>query len=277
VVTNHGDEGTYDEMIGGWTEDTCVDGIRPLLDLPNVRIAGLTQHITISYEKQDDAYTAKPTQAFYTTLRAKEKLEKAFGFDSLRINCAGNANAVTMPILASYGATDVEPGAALTGSAKFHALQDLPEIPAHVFVSETTHVWRGDALAVGGGFSFVWDMDGTLGPFRGLFGRTFDEARANQLVFKGPPWVDFHGVFEVDGHTPRFGDTVLFSHLTQAFNERGYVAGVSGISRGEPKLEGLFDNACTMLDENFEPVPLEAARASVERVSREYAPVDVPS
>lgn len=276
VVTNYGDEGTFDEMIGGWTEETCVEGIRPLMDLPNVHVAGLTQHITISYDTQDDAHTAKPTQAFFTTLRAKEKLEKQLGLPALRVNCAGNANAITMPILASYGATDVEPGAALTGSAKFHALQDMPEKPAHVFVSEATHVWRGDAFAVGGGFTFVWDMSDTIGPFRGMFGATYEEALANQLVFKGPPWVDFHGMFTVgDGKEPKFGDTVLFSHLTQAFNERGYVAAVSGVSRGKPKLEGLFDNAVTMLDENFNPISLQDAIASVERVSREYADADV--
>jgi predicted amino acid racemase len=273
VATNYGDEGTYDEMIGGWTEETCVEGVRPLLDLPNVSVAGLTQHVTIDYVSQDDARTAKPTAGFFTTLRAKEKLEKEFGLSDLRINCAGNANALTMPILASYGATDVEPGAALTGSAKFHAIQDMPEKPAHVFVSEATHIWRGDALAVGGGFSFVWDMDETPERFRGLFGRTFEEAKANQLVFKGPPWVDFHGVFKCDGaQEPKFGDTVLFCHLTQAFVERGYVAAVSGVSAGKPELRGLFDNATSMLDEDFNPVPLADALASIERVSRDYRP-----
>ena len=271
VTTNYGDEGTYDEMIGGWTEETCVDGVRPLLDLPNVRVAGLTQHVTIDYVSQDDAHSAKPTEGFFTTLRAKEKLEQELGLEDLRINCAGNANAVTMPILAGYGATDVEPGAALTGSAKFHAVQDMPEKPAHVLVSEATHTWRGDALVVGGGFSFVWDFNETPERFRGLFGRTLEEAKANQLVFKGPPWVDFHGVFDCEGREPTFGDTLLFCHLSQAFVERGYVAAVSGISEGKPRLRGLFDNACNMLDEEFNPIALEEAMESIEQVSREYA------
>jgi predicted amino acid racemase len=271
TVTNPGDGGTFDDMTGGWTESGCVAGIRPLLDLDGIRVAGLTQHVTIDYVGQDDAREAQPTPAFLTTLRAKELLERELGLSDLRLNVAGNANVVTMPMLAGHGVTDVEPGAALTGSAKFHALQDMPERPAHVFVSEYTHTWRDNALAIGGGFGWVWDMDGTPERFEGLFGRSLDQALSNRLAFNGSGLVDFHGSFAADGHRLRYGDTVLFSQMTHAFDQRGYVAAVSGIQTGRPIVRGLFDNACNMLGPDFNPVDLGDALTSVAQVSADYA------
>lgn len=270
TVARPGEEGTEAELFGGWDEAACVEGIRPILRLPNVRVAGIAQHITIDYPTQDDPHTARPTEAFFTALRARERLERDLGLDDLRINCSGNCNAVTAGILASYGATDIEPGAALVGSGRFHALLDMPEIPAQVFVSEITHHWAGNAYAIGGGFGFVWDMDGALAPFQGIVGRSLDQARAQPLDFRGRPWYDVHGLFADPNGVAGVGDTLLFTHLPQVIMERCYVAAVSGISTQRPIVEALLDSEGTVLDENRNPLSLEEARASVERVRQTY-------
>jgi predicted amino acid racemase len=270
TVGSPGEEGTEAELFGGWNATDCVEGIRPLLSLPNIVIAGIAQHTTIDYPSQDDPFTARPTEAFFTALRAREQLEHALGLEELRINCSGNCNAVTAGILASYGATDIEPGAALVGSGRFHALLDMPEIPAQVFVSEITHHWTGNAYAIGGGFGFVWEMDGTLAPFHGIVGRSLEQARSQPLRFCGPPWYDVYGLFEDPGRAAEVGDTLLFVHLPQVIMERCYVGAVSGISQGRPKLEALLDSHGTMLDESRNPLSLEDARASVTRVRRQY-------
>lgn len=271
TVANVGDEGVHDELIGGWTEATCVQGVREIAELSHVRVAGIAQHVTIDYPSQDDPHAARPTEAFMTTLRAKRLLESELGLPELHINCAGNVNAITIQQLAGYGATEVEPGAALVGSGRFHCLMDMPERPAQVYVSEITHHWRDNAYAIGGGFNFVWDMGGTLSPFRGLVGRSLEEACQQALEFRGSPWYDVHGLFHDPCRVARVGDTLLFTHLAQVIMERCYVAAVSGISRGEPRLEALFDNGLTMLDSDFRPLPLEAARQSVERVAHQYS------
>jgi predicted amino acid racemase len=271
AVGRAGDEGTHAELFGGWDEAGCVEAVRPILSLPNVVVAGLAQHITIDYPSQDDPYTARPTEAFFTALRAREQLERSLGLHELRINCSGNCNAVTAAILASYGATDIEPGAALVGSGRFHALLDMPEIPAQVFVSEITHHWAGNAYAIGGGFGFVWDMDGTLAPFRGLVGRSLDQARIQPLDFCGRPWYDVYGLFEDPDRVAKVGDTLLFVHLPQVIMERCYVAAVSGISKQRPVVEAVLDSQGTHLDSDRNPLPLDDARASVERVRRKYA------
>jgi predicted amino acid racemase len=270
TVGRPGDEGTHAELFGGWNEAECVEGIRPILSLPNVVVTGIAQHVTIDYPSQDDPYTARPTEAFFTALRARERLERGLGLGELRINCSGNCNAVTAGILASYGATDIEPGAALVGSGRFHALLDMPEIPAQVFVSEITHHWAGNAYAIGGGFGFVWDMDGTLAPFRGIVGRSLDQARRQPLEFRGPPWYDVFGLFQDPDGVANVGDTLLFVHLPQVIMERCYVAAVSGISKQRPVVEALLDSQGTVLDSDRNPLSLNDARASVERVRRKY-------
>jgi predicted amino acid racemase len=270
TVGRPGEEGTEAELFGGWDEEGCVEGIRPILNLPNVQVAGIAQHITIDYPSQDAPSTARPTEAFFTALRARERLERDLGLYELRINCSGNCNAVTAGILASYGATDIEPGAALVGSGRFHALLDMPEIPAQVFVSEITHHWAGNAYAIGGGFGFVWDMDGALAPFQGIVGRSLEQARAQPLDFRGPPWYDVYGLFGDPDGIAGVGDTLLFTHLPQVIMERCYVAAVSGTSTQRPIVEALLDSEGTVLDENRNPLTLEEARASVDRVRQKY-------
>ena len=270
-VGQPGDEGTHPELFGGWTEDHCVEGIRPILDLPNVAVAGIAQHVTIDYASQDDPYSARPTDAFFTALRARERLETELRLTDLRINCSGNCNAVTAGVLAGYGATDIEPGAALVGSGRFHALMDMPERPAQVFVSEITHHWDGCAYAIGGGFGFVWDMNGTMSPFHGIVGTTLDQARSQRLEFVGPPWYDVYGLFYDPDGLARVGDTLLFVHLPQVIMERCYVAAVSGIASGKPVVEALLDSEATILDRNRNPLSLEKSRDSVARVGAQYA------
>jgi predicted amino acid racemase len=271
TVGRPGDGGTHPELFGGWAQDDCVEGIRPILDLPNVSVAGIAQHVTIDYASQDDPYTARPTEAFFTALRAREALERELRLDSLRINCSGNCNAITAGVLAGYGATDIEPGAALVGSGRFHALMDMPERPAQVFVSEITHHWAGYAYAIGGGFGFVWDMDGTMSPFRAIVGTTLEQASAQPLEFAGPPWYDVYGLFHDPDRVARVGDTLLFAHLPQVIMERCYVAAVSGVSTGKPIVEALLDSEATILDAERNPLSLEDSRASVKRVGNAYA------
>jgi predicted amino acid racemase len=270
TVGRPGDQGTDAELFGGWDENECVEGIRPILDLPNVVVAGLAQHTTIDYPSQDDPHTARPTDAFFTAVRARERLERELGLDALRMNCSGNCNAITAGILASYGATDIEPGAALVGSGRFHALHDMPEIPAQVYVSEITHHWAGNAYAIGGGFGFVWDMEGTLAPFCGIVGRSFEQARRQPLDFLRPPWYDVFGRFDDPHGIAAVGDTLLFIHLPQVIMERCYVAAVSGISKQRPVVEALLDSEGTVLDSDRNPMSMDNARASVERVRRKY-------
>ena len=43
-------------------------------------------------------------------------------------------------MLAAAGATQIEPGHGLTGTTPLHAVEDLPETPAVVYLSEVSHL-----------------------------------------------------------------------------------------------------------------------------------------
>lgn len=263
------DDGAFSGLVGGWTEDTCVAGIRPLLNLPNVEVAGLTQFSAISYGETGDPSVVKPTEAFFTMLRAKELLERELGLRDLHLNVGGNANVGTFPVLASYGVTEVEPGVSLAGSGGFHAKQDMAERPAQVVVTEVSHFWGDNVYTPGGVFSFVSDLYDPE-PMSAAAGTDLDSARGCRIPYLYNQMVDAHGVFGAGAPMPAIGDTVLVVHHPQAFLERGYTAAVSGISAGKPRVEGVFDAACNQLDENFNVLPLQHTLGRLDAVGRYY-------
>ncbi len=263
------DEGAFGVLVGGWTEESCAEGIRPILDLPNVRVAGLMQFGGIAYGAQVRAQDAVPTQALETALRAKALLERELGLEDLHVNTGGEANAVTFATLAARGVTEVEPGLSLTGSGSFHAIQDMPEKPAQAVVTEVTHFWGDDVYTTGGVFAFVSELYDAA-PMVALAGAGLDEARRQRLTYLSPEMVDAHGVFRAEGPRPAVGDTAVFVHHPQAFLERGYTAAVSGIAAGRPQVEGLFDSACNALDEDFRPVPLVDTLRRLDEVGARY-------
>jgi hypothetical protein len=45
---------------------------------------------------------------------------------------------------------------------------------------------------------------------------------------------------------------------------------VSGIAEGKPVLEGLFDQACNMLDSSYNPVPVNEVIGKVDAAVKKY-------
>jgi predicted amino acid racemase len=268
-VNKPGDE-TFVGMVGGWTEDECVEGIRPILDLPNVRVAGLTMFPSISYTTLD-ATTAVPTDGFHTMMRAKELLERELGLEELRVNAPANNTVATFEMLARAGATDVEPGTGIMGASLAHAARDLAEMPAQVFVSEVMHEWEGDVYTLGGGATYLETYGGRLSdPHECIVGSTFEDARENRLQLKDRGVIDYHLV--CGAGRASVGDSAIYALHPQYYVNRGYVAVASGISRGEPRVEGLFDSACTALDADFRPIAPEVVMDRLNAFLAERVP-----
>ena len=253
VRVNQPGEETFKGMVGGWTLDECVDGIRPILSLPSVRIAGLTQFPSISYTTED-AYAAQPTDSFQTLIEAKELLERELGLDELRVNAPANNTTVTFGMLAEAGATDVEPGTGILGSSLAHVRRDMPELPAQVYVSEVMHRWDGEVYTLGGGATYLETYGGRLTEaHQCMVGSTFDAARGNRLELIDRGVIDYHLVCSDGSASP--GDTALFALHPQYYVNRCYVAVASGIGAGRPQVEGLFDCSGNALDKDFAPIP----------------------
>ena len=270
-VSNPGEIGPYDATLGGWTLDECVEGVRPLMDLPNIRLAGLTQHAVVHYTMESDPRKAQPTEGFFTMLRAKEMLEKEFGLESLRLNCAGNTNVVTIPMLAGYGATDIEPGMALTANAPWHAHADMPEIPGQVLISEVLNRWQGELVGVGGVFNYVWDPT-PKDHLVGLVGKTLDEALEQRAEFRTGGVIDYHGIFGPPGVAGNIGDSIAVAYHPQAHAERGHNVTVAGIASGNPQVTGIYDASVNPVRRDHSPIPLAEAMETLESIDTMYPP-----
>jgi predicted amino acid racemase len=267
-VNKPGDE-FFKGMVGGWTLEDCVAGVGRVAALPNVRVVGLTSFVNITYQTPD-AYAARPTDTFFTMLRAKGLLEAELGLEDLRVNAPAFNNCATFKMLAENGATDVEPGIGLLGSSLAHAYQDLAEKPAQVLVTEVMHHWEGEAYTLGGGLSYVEGSGGPANeyPVRCMVGSSFEAARDNFLPLVERGIIDYHGVCG-DGEKAEVGDTALYALRAQFFMNRAYVAIVSGISKGEAKLEAMFDGLGTALDVDFSPRPPVEVRREIDALIAE--------
>ena len=254
VRVNRPSDEVFRGFVGGWTLEECVSGIRPILGLPNVHIAGVTSYPNISYSTRATSALAL-NSTFTTMVEAKERLERELELDPLRINAPANNGCATFGLLARHGVTDVEPGHALLGGGLLHALEDLPEKPAQVFVSEVSHRWEGELYTIGGGMLYVESFGGAQeSPLGCIVGRTYGEAVEHRTTMSYAGHVDYYAVCE-DVPGARTGDTAVYALHPQFFVNRAYVAVASAVASGVPRVEAVFDWACNALGPDLQPVP----------------------
>ena len=219
---------------GGFRMDTLLQEASCILSLPNVRIAGVTTFPCLRLDEASKKLV--PTSNFHTILRAAQMLDEKLGIAIEQINAPGNTCAATMKTLATMGATHGEPGHALTGTTYLHACAGQAETPALVYVSEISHFYGNQAYAIGGGVYRRARMNNAL------VGSTSMSLVRTQALALDPTAIDYYVTLALPpGHTFRVGDTVILASRAQVFASRSYVAVVSGIQRGTPKLAGLFD------------------------------------
>ncbi|HWK64523.1 MAG TPA: alanine racemase [Rhizobiaceae bacterium] len=190
-----------------------------------------------------DAATRKiePTHNTETLRRAADALAAA-GRRDIEINAPGTTSSVMIPALAEVGATQCEPGHGLTGTTPLHALEDLPEMPAVVYLSEVSHLHGGRAYCFGGGLY----IDPVFPDYdvKAIVSRepTSAASALRSVEIPPPAAIDYYGMVDASGAAaPRVGDSVVFGFRAQAFVTRAYVVGVSGLASGAPKVEAIHD------------------------------------
>lgn len=157
------------------------------------------------------------------------------------INAPGTTSSVVLQTLAGGGATQVEPGHGLTGTTPLHAVRDLPERPAMLYLSEVSHLYQGRAYCFGGGLYVdpVFDAYG----LKALVGHDPEGALAQAIdaTIPEPAMIDYYGQLHPEaGHRIEIGDTVIFGFRAQAFVTRAFVAPVAGVASGRPVVKGLW-------------------------------------
>jgi predicted amino acid racemase len=134
---------------------------------------------------------------------------------------------------------------------------DHVEIPAYTFVSEVSHHYEDAAYGIANGG--LWTMLGGFTPadwpMGAMVGNTPETALANRMAYRHlDQIIDYH-IPLLPRDAAAIGDTVVFPTYTQAHMTRAQIVPVSGIQRGTPRVWGVFDQAATMVDEDWNPVP----------------------
>jgi len=203
------------------------------------RFAGITTFPALLFDHA--ARKVKPTPNLATLRRAAESLARA-GRGVIEINAPGTTSSATLGALAEAGATQIEPGHGLTGTTPLHALEDLPEKPAVVYLTEVSHLVGDEAFCFGGGLY----VDPVFPDYqlRAVVARepTVAAAALRNVEIPAPAAIDYYGMIDASGPSkPRPGDSVVFGFRPQAFVTRAYVVGVKGLAGGAPTVEGLAD------------------------------------
>ena len=229
---------------GGFAAGSAVDAARRIDALPGARFAGIT---TFPAQLYDHATrTIRHTPNLATLQRTADALHRA-GFANIQINAPGTTSVVTLQALAEAGATQVEPGNGLHGTTPLHAVEDLPELPAVLYLTEVSHLHGGRAYCFGGGLYIDpvfpdYDVQALVGPEP-----TTDATALRSVEIPPPAAIDYYGMIDATGpNPPRTGDSVVFGFRGQAFVTRAHAVGIAGVSSGTARVvsvENAFGQA----------------------------------
>lgn len=224
---------------GGFPAESIVDVADAFDRTDGARFAGIVTFPTQLFDQETGKVS--PTPNLMTLRRAADALGKA-GRKDVEINTPGTTSSEIIPMLAEAGATQIEPGHGLTGTTPLHAVEDLPELPAVVYVTEVSHLFGGEAFCFGGGLY----VDPVFPDYqiKAIVSRepTSAAPALRKVEIPAPASIDYYGMIDATtGAPPRIGKSVVFGFRPQAFVTRAYVAGISGCGTGKPFVETIHD------------------------------------
>ena len=222
---------------GGFPAKDVVDTADMIDGIEGARFAGITTFPALLF----DAGTreVKPTPNLATLTAAAERLA-ARGHSDIEVNAPGTTSSVVLPALADAGATQCEPGNGLHGTTPLHAVEDLPEDPAVLYLTEVSHSHGGFAYCFGGGLYIdpvfpAYQVRALVSPEA-----TVDSGQLRNVEIPDYSAIDYYGRIDASGaNGPAVGDTAIFGFRGQAFVTRAFVVGVSGISDGNPAVASI--------------------------------------
>ena len=182
----------------------------------------------------------KATHNYNTLIKTADYLRN-HGYPEIEVNAPGTTSSHIFKRLAEDGVIQVEPGHGLTGTTPIHAYEDMPEMPGYIYVSEVSHFYGGKPYCYGGGMYIDPVFDDY--DVQACVGRDGDDALKCRISCEmpKPKAIDYYGILNPGKEQKiNVGDTVVFGFRAQMFVTRAYVVPVSGISKNEPKVEGIY-------------------------------------
>ena len=248
-----GAEDVWRDLVGGGTaESRLVELAEAVTARPGLSLGGITSYPVVRYDLRERRWTQTPNMR--TLERARALLEEA-GFAVEQVNAAGNCCVSSAELIASSGATHVEPGHAFVGSTVGHFFEDLEEVPALAWVSEVAYEHSDHVYAFGHGLV----ANHTIGLWNALMYERLlalagpdPDAILEQRLWADPPefvrsdpssymYLRLHPGL---GRRPRVGDSVVLGVRTQVYRSNSArLAVVEGISSGSPSVVGIYDRS----------------------------------
>jgi predicted amino acid racemase len=204
------------------------------------RFAGITTFPALLFDPETGKVA--PTPNLGTLHAAAEALART-GRKEVEINAPGTTSSAVLDALAEAGATQVEPGHGLTGTTPLHAVEELPELPAVVYVSEVSHFHGADAHCFGGGLY----IDPVFPDYavKAVVSRepTAEASALRSVEIPPPAAIDYYAMIDTASGNGRIavGDTVVFGFRPQAFVTRAYTCGVAGLGGRAPVVGAIHD------------------------------------
>jgi predicted amino acid racemase len=219
---------------GGFEAKDIVETADYLDGLEGAAFAGITTFPALLFDLE--THKVKPTPNLTTLSRAAELLASKKR-STIEINAPGTTSSTVLAALAEAGATQCEPGNGLHGTTPLHAMEDLPEDPAVLYLSEVSHHHGSKAYCFGGGLY----IDPVFPKYqvKAIVSGEPTSKRSALRNIEIPDYsaIDYYAMIDADGHSdPAPGDTVIFGFRGQAFVTRAFVVGVSGITSGSPRI-----------------------------------------
>jgi len=206
----------------------CLDG------LDGARFAGITSFPALLFDPA--TRTVAPTPNLATLHKAADILA-ANGYAGMAVNAPGTTSSVVLHALAEAGTTQCEPGNGLHGTTPLHAVEELPEDPAILYLTEVSHRHGGKAYCFGGGLY----IDPVFPDYQvqALVSATptASQSALHDVEIPVPAAIDYYGMIDATSpRRPEPGESVVFGFRGQAFVTRAHVAGLRGVATGEPRV-----------------------------------------
>ena len=226
---------------GGFHVDDLSAAIDFVNRLDGLTFAGLTTFPALLYDAE--ARRVKPTPNVETLARGVEIALGHLGTSfPIEVNAPGTTSTAVLGLLAEIGATQVEPGHGLTGTTPLHAVEDLPEQPAVLYLTEIAHLHQDVPLCFGGGLYVdpVFDSYQT----RVVAARNPEDVGLEpvRIDMPDPAGIDYYArLHPPAGRRLQEGDTVIAGFRIQAFVTRALVVGLKGVTTGDPVVAGVWN------------------------------------
>lgn len=138
----------YPGQEAGFSVNEVKELIPKLKDLKGVKLNGITSFPCFLYSP--DEKCIKETNNLFSVLEVNEFLKKQNLYVK-HINLPSVSTVENIKKIYSYGGTDAEPGHALTGTTPLNIDSGI-EIPAYLYISEISHVFKNNSYFYGGGY-----------------------------------------------------------------------------------------------------------------------------